>query len=345
MRLLGLISVLLTVVLWPDSGAAIPAPPAHTSPATPTFPVPPTSHTSREISSASAAASAAASPASAVVGAAKPFYAIAHRVLDRAGIDAAISHGANAIEIDAYAWGDGWYADHDGTFLSTGDSMRDMLQHVAIKNQEKRKLAFVWLDIKNPDWCSNDEQSHDCSIEALRDLARATLGTAGVQILYGFYTKNRGRAYNVIRDGLRHDEAIALEGDADTAQRIFEEEGPGDVRQRVYSRGYFNWTLMWPSDYRAMLDNLRKARLSGAFGHVFTWTAFEHKTYFLNKPDDPIQDVIKTGLVDGVIYGRPASQYKNERGSSWAIDQLKNRTDIHLAPGQEPPFGNDFFFS
>ncbi|RDA95726.1 hypothetical protein CP533_1225 [Ophiocordyceps camponoti-saundersi (nom. inval.)] len=267
----------------------------------------------------------------------KPYYAIAHRVLEKKGVDQALSDGANAIEIDAYSReASGWWADHDGILTSKGDKMVDILTHVANKAKEGKKVAFVWLDIKNPDYCKIFKQS--CSIEALRDTARQILSPVNIQILYGFYTKKRGRAYGVIRDGLNHNEAIVLDGDAEAAQRIFEEEGPTNITQRAFSRGYFNWHMMWYKDYNAMLDNLRKASDSGAFGQVFGWTLVKDRFQLVTNIDDPVQDIVNDADTSGVIYGNPASAYDDADRCSWGIQQLKAMEGIRLARGDELAF-------
>lgn len=118
----------------------------------------------------------------------RPTWAIAHRVLTRGGVTKALEHGANAIEIDATAWRDGWWADHDGTLTSYGDRMTDMFGQLVEEKRAGRHIAFVWLDIKNPDWCSSsDPKWRHCSVAALRDLARARLQSEGIRVLYGFY--------------------------------------------------------------------------------------------------------------------------------------------------------------
>ncbi|KAI3391372.1 hypothetical protein diail_7481 [Diaporthe ilicicola] len=72
--------------------------------------------------------------------AAKPFYAIAHRVLTVQGVQAAFSHGANAVEIDFQPWTKSGCA---------GGTARDVLQAVADQRRAGKPVAFVWFDNKN----------------------------------------------------------------------------------------------------------------------------------------------------------------------------------------------------
>ncbi|PHH61000.1 hypothetical protein CDD81_966 [Ophiocordyceps australis] len=231
----------------------------------------------------------------------KPFWAIAHRVLVKAGIKAALSHGANALEIDMQPWKDQWWADHDGTLTSAGDTAEQMFQAVAAERKAGANVGFVWLDIKNPDWC--DAKNPACNIEALQSKARAILEPAGVKVLYGFYN-DKGRAYQVIRDSLNANEAINQDGKAKEVQASFEKGGPKDIAKRVLSKGLFTPRLVFGNckDDGWMCSQLRQGVESKAFGKVFGWT-------FSNRQAGMMGDLVEKAHVDGLIFGNAASHY------------------------------------
>ncbi|KAL9032078.1 MAG: hypothetical protein Q9214_008120, partial [Letrouitia sp. 1 TL-2023] len=142
----------------------------------------------------------------------RPLYVIAHKVLTENGVDVALKHGANALEMDMTAWNEGWWADHDHKPHSRHRDARDLFKHVAKRRKEGQNIQFVWLDIKNPDYCDLDDKKWVvCSIKGLRKLAREILEPAGVKVLYGFMKSGR-KAFKHVRDHLNANEAINYDG-------------------------------------------------------------------------------------------------------------------------------------
>lgn len=144
----------------------------------------------------------------------RPLYLIAHKVLTTDGVDAAGNDGANALEMDMTAWNEGWWCDHDGTRNppSWHASTVDQFRHVAQRRQAGQNIQFVWLDIKNPDYCDLDDPKWEvCSIKGLQKMAREILQPTGVKVLYGFSNPS-SKAFAYIRDGgLNDKEAINLD--------------------------------------------------------------------------------------------------------------------------------------
>jgi sphingomyelin phosphodiesterase D len=236
----------------------------------------------------------------------QPFYAIAHRVLMREGIDAAVKHGANALEMDYTAWwtgadSPGWWADHDGTASSWGDKAEVMFKHIAEKRLEGANILFVWLDIKNPNACDpGDSKWYKCSVQYLQDLAREWLLPAGVRVLYG--THNDGEvekgAYSKLAiRGLKPAEAIDIDGNFDNVNALFDKYGgrhSTPIKQRVMSKGLFNWSL----NIGNILAELQRASSSGKFGRTFSWTMINRDSNI-----DNIRKLIANSHSDGLIYG------------------------------------------
>ncbi|PHH74345.1 hypothetical protein CDD80_3154 [Ophiocordyceps camponoti-rufipedis] len=89
--------------------------------------------------------------------------------------------------------------------------MGKLLTAVAEARRSDKNIKFVWFDIKTADMCGADDDS--CNIESLRTTARRLLEPVGVRILWGFQsTDTPNRAFQVIRDGLVGNEAIAVDG-------------------------------------------------------------------------------------------------------------------------------------
>ncbi|KAL8807894.1 MAG: hypothetical protein Q9200_004481 [Gallowayella weberi] len=231
---------------------------------------------------------------------ARPFYLIAHHVLTSTGIEDAVHNGANAVEIDMTAYEEGWWADHDHGANSWGDSAKDIFNKIANERRNGKTITFVWLDIKNPDWCDpNDPKWQHCSVGGLRDLARQILQPAGVRVLYGYVFKASSKTYPFIRDGLNSNEAINLDGNPKQVLDLFQRNGPKDQSRRVSSYGdddiSFEFGTCQEDKYNTCTE-LRQAVASGKFGRVFGWTSTAGKGDYVRKELD-------TAGVDGIIYG------------------------------------------
>ncbi|KAH6876393.1 phospholipase D [Thelonectria olida] len=236
----------------------------------------------------------------------KPFYAIAHRCNNVGAIQRAVDDGANAIEMDLYAEETGWWASHDGP-SKNGDKARVMFNAVAGHRKAGKPITFVWLDIKNPDWCDpGDPKWWFCSIAALRDLAREVLEPQGVRVLFGFYENANGNGYRLIRHGLNGKEAVNIDGRAAPLRQEFTANGPADVSKRILSYGDVNLPNGFgdcsePGDAHLTCTQLRQATEFHAFGKVFGWTATTGQGWYTDK-------LLGVG-VDGIIYGLGGGLY------------------------------------
>lgn len=272
-----------------------------------------------------------------------PFYAIAHRVLTAPAIGAALSHGANALETDMTAYPSGWYADHDGTPASKGDSARDLFTAIARERAQGAPITFVWLDIKNPNACDPDKEGESqCSIAGLQDLAREILEPAGVRVLYGFLNASEqaaGKAFEFIKAGLGKGEAVNVDGDPRETIKEFEIELSVAVEGRVASYGSNDL----PVDFGSCREEgyytcteLRQAVESRGFGKVFGWTSTVGQAEYVDQ-------LLGVAQVDGLIYGFKDEDYrddgKTEAAARDITSWLRDHPDrLHLAGRDEPPW-------
>ncbi|MGW5736738.1 MULTISPECIES: phospholipase [Streptomyces] len=237
----------------------------------------------------------------------RPTWAIAHRVLTTGGVSKALAHGANALEIDATAWRKGWWADHDGTPTSSGDTMADMFDQVATEHEGGRHVSFVWLDMKNPDWCdSGDPKWRHCSVAALRDMARTKLESKGIRVLYGFYGKEGGSGWQKVLGDLNSKEAVSYSGEYAQVRDGFAEHGPSvPGGQRVMDNGLFDMALKF-GGIEKELAAARKARDAGDLAQTVGWTVGkgdgERAAALLDSADG-------SAAVDSLIYGNRMSCY------------------------------------
>lgn len=284
----------------------------------------------------------------------RPTWAIAHRVLTTGGVTKALSNGANALEIDATAWRKGWWADHDGTLTSSGDTMSAMFDQVAEEHDGGRHVSFVWLDMKNPDWCdSSDPQWRHCSVAELRDMAREKLESRGIRVLYGFYGTEGGSGWKNALGDLNSKEAVSFSGSYAQVRDGFAEHGP-DVpgRQRVMDNGLFNMALKFGT-IRQELAAGRNARDAGSLAQTVGWT--------VGKGDEDraatLLDSADGGAaVDSLIYGNRMSCYPDgvsgpkgcgtddsavRESLSYITDYVKAHPDTRrMATPADIPFGS-----
>ena len=255
----------------------------------------------------------------------RPIYAIAHMVLDTQGMKDALSNGANALEIDLTAWKN-WWADHDGTETSAGDTARTLFENVAKERNAGQNIPFVWLDIKNPDYCSTEDAN--CGIKGLRDLSRELLEPAGVRVLYGFFHTETSSAYQFIADSLNDNEAVVLSGEAGEVADMY--DGVSfPVNQRIMDYG---WTELehefgdCQEDGYYTCTELRQAadlRDQGIFGRVFGWTSTVNQGSLVGK-------LMGDAGVDGIIYGFHTTRYYDHPDIRAPADDITGWVSDHF---------------
>lgn len=242
----------------------------------------------------------------------RPIYAIAHRVLSPSAVTAALSHGANAIEVDLTAQEKtGWWADHSGEANSTDSTAQELFTYIANERRRGQNVTFVWLDIKNPDLC-DPKRNPECSIEALRDLTRKTLQPAGVKALYGFYQTADSRGFKVMSESITNNgnEAVVLSGKASEVAAQYKNKGIEAPRMLMddgfpqMERNFGN--CQEPGNFTcAELRNASEMRDQGRLGKIMGWTS--------TRGDSKLVDMLLgTARVDGIIYGFQDKEYRND---------------------------------
>lgn len=275
----------------------------------------------------------------------RPVYAIAHRVLTKDGVTAALKDGANAIEIDVCAYKEGWWADHDcGNYppfgvqnwlpfksaKSYGDSMSDMFVKIAHeRTANHRPVNFVWLDIKTSKFCSEDP----CSLDALRKLARDKLEPAGVRVLFGFTGGQVGdEGWEQIAADVNDKEAVSICGTYKDVLTKFEVHGKEiPLTRRVMDKGLFSLRIPLVSNFDGISEELRKGAVNRdgpdpQLKRVLAWTTNTSNTHEVDK-------LLGTAGVDGIIYGFRATHYYEHKDTSKAaqiiLDWVAEHGETH----------------
>lgn len=267
----------------------------------------------------------------------RPIYAIAHMVITIQGMKDAIKNGANSFEIDLTA-SDKWWADHDNSGDSAGDTAENLFKAVADEREAGMDIPFVWLDIKNPDECAGGDKN--CGIEKLRGMSREILEPAGVRVLYGFYRTENSHAYGVISKSLNDNEAVVLSGEADEVLEMY----PGSSvskKQRIMDYGYTQLEVEFGNckeDSYYTCTELRQAagmRDQGEFGKVLSWTSTVGDSSI-------VADLLGKAGIDGIIYGFEVTPYYDHEDSRAAAkditDWVANSDKHHMATNLDVPW-------
>ncbi|MFI0738579.1 glycerophosphodiester phosphodiesterase family protein [Streptomyces sp. NPDC021100] len=270
-------------------------------------------------------------------------YAIAHRVDTVEGVDAALNHGANAIEIDVCAWWNPneWRAYHDCSSAGEnrrGPSFDSMIDRILSNAKAGRRLALVWLDIKDPNYCG-EQPNRTCSVAGLRDKAQR-LTAAGIQVLYGFYEYHGGdnpdvggRGWKSLEGKLGKLEGITTTGARDKVIDAFNRSGAGfpngrrvmDYGDTNIPNGFGNCTE--PS-YNTCAELKKGAadRSAGRLAATLSWTATYNDPWYVDK-------LLGDARVDGIIAGYGAFTGVREYDNGWqcanAIKLIRDWVDRH----------------
>lgn len=262
----------------------------------------------------------------------RPFYAIAHQVQSVAGIQAAVTDGANAIEIDLTAWKDTWWA---------GNTAEEIFQAIGMLRTQGHTVNFVWLDLKNPDYCDADDVNWvHCSIHELRALTAKYLEPAGVRVLYGFDGSTvSGKAYQVIAQDIKDHEALSINGQTADVVQQFRDQGEPEQSRRVMSYGWPDLAVKFGScdedDFYTCAE-LRRASQTEYFGKVFGWTVTAGQDYHVAK-------LLDVAGVDGLVYGFDKAEY-GDHPQTWAAMEMirvrleRSASKRYLARQEDQPW-------
>ncbi|WP_030674439.1 phospholipase D [Streptomyces rimosus] len=284
-------------------------------------------------------------------------YAIAHRVDTLDGVDAALNHGANGIEIDVCAWWNPneWRAYHDCSSAGEnrrGPSFDSMIDRIISNANAGRRLALVWLDIKDPNYCG-EAPNRTCSVAGLRDKAQR-LTAAGIQVLYGFYEYHGGntpdvggRGWQSLAGKLGKLEGITTTGSRDAVRSAYSRFGSGfpngrrvmDYGDNKISNGFGNCTeASWNTC--AELKKGAADRAAGQLAATLSWTTTYNDPWYVDK-------LLGEARVDGIIAGYANSTGEREYDNSWqcanAINAIRDWVNRHGATHRMANSGDRLF--
>ncbi|PKX88448.1 uncharacterized protein P174DRAFT_436204 [Aspergillus novofumigatus IBT 16806] len=244
----------------------------------------------------------------------RPIYAIAHRVLTTVnGMEAAVKHGANALEIDMWAW-DSW-----GYKGRPGAKAEDMFRAIQRQRHAGNTINFIWLDLKKPDEFATGKNAN----KGLRDLAHQYLKNYNVRIMYGFMRKDvDGRSFQVVSKSLITSEAISVNNVAEKVYRTFEKVGQNiPVSKRVIDYGYFGlgfqFGICYEDGYYTCAELRKGARCEKRE------SSGEYLAGLFKNQANIADKLLSIAQVDGLIYGRIFS-YKDSQAVRAPLNDIKS---------------------
>jgi len=270
-------------------------------------------------------------------------------------VRAALDHGANAIEVDVCAWWNPneWRAYHDCSSAGNdrrGPSLDSMFDRIVAEAHAGRKLALVWLDIKDPNYCGKDE-NRACSVAGLHDKAKK-LTAAGIQVLYGFFeyhggTDVGGRGWQALEGQLGPLEGITTTGSLGAIQKAYSSHGAGlPVDRRVMDDGDSDISKKFGNCTEGSgftcseLKMAGKERDAGRLAATLSWTTTYNDPWYVDK-------LLGDAGVDGIIAGYGAFNGVKEYDESWecanAIGLIRDWVNRHSGTHRMATSGDRIF--
>lgn len=284
-------------------------------------------------------------------------YAVAHRVDTLDGVDAALDHGANAVEIDVCAWWNPneWRAYRDCS--SAGDArlglgFDGLIDRILANTRSGRRPVLVWLDIKDPNY-GGERQNRWCSVAGLRDKAQR-LTAAGIQVLYGFYEYHGrstpdagGRGWKSLEGRLGPLEGMTTTGTRDQVRAAGDRSGsatPAGHRAMDYgdsdlTKGCGHCTEA-TSNTCAELRKGAGDRAAGRLAATLSWTTTYNDPWYVDK-------LLGDAQVDGIVAGYGAFTGVPEYGNGWqcanAVNLVRDQVNRHGATHRMAVAGDGLF--
>ncbi|PBC71046.1 hypothetical protein BX265_5614 [Streptomyces sp. TLI_235] len=233
-----------------------------------------------------------------------------------------------------------------------GPSFDSVIDRILSNASAGRRLALVWLDIKDPNYCG-EQQNRGCSVAGLRDKAQR-LTAAGIQVLYGFYEYHGGstpdvgdRGWKSLEGRLGRLEGITTTGTRDQVRNAFNRSSAGfpagrrgmDYGDSDITKGFGNCT---EAGYNTCAELKKGAgdRAAGQLAATLSWTTTYNDPWYVDK-------LLGDAHVDGIIAGYGAFAGVREYDGSWqcanAVNLVRDWVNRHGATRRMATGGDSLF--